>query len=137
MINTHRLMILIVMINIACGLASQIYGNPTGTSTTIIDNKVGTTIEQTETATNEQNTIQKSKAVEGQDYESTALDPVSGGLSIIGLIKDSLYPYSISEDQVETNTEKKLVGALGLIRLMLDIIFIIEVFMLIINKKTS
>lgn len=135
MASTQKLIITIFLINLFIGMAHSAYETTTYDST-FLDNKVGQYDEFTDQFENED---QNEPSKDTNDFSDNSYgSTISWGRIIFKTFVDGINPFSTSQTSTyETDLEKNIMDALSVFRVLMYIIIIVELYMLIKNKKNS
>ena len=85
------------------------------------------------TANEQINNVRTASSIE----ETTAGSGIAMSRNIIDIIKEVMYPFSLKNIRYETQLEETIAYILTILRTLIGIVAIIEIFMLVKNKKTT
>lgn len=133
-VNTHRLFIIVVLLNTMVHLATAMYYAPELYDTSYLTNEDTIMKEFASDFKEEQgsSTINTNLA-----FENTYGNPVSMGSIIFKALIKGMNPLPFTSDQFNTWPEKIFITGLNMLKYLFWTIFILEGYMLIKNKKTS
>lgn len=135
MISTQRLILIILFMNIAIGIAGSIYQNPTFyeedyfyEDNTLYEN-YGTNFKDSDTHSGIVN--------REQQYEVSIGNSIEWGEITLNILWNGLNPFSFTANDFNSDIEKVFANVLILFRSLMYIIIIIEVYMFFKNKKNT
>ena len=133
MINTHRIIAILLVINIFNSLALEMYQNPTTYSTSVFESSES----DYKNETNYLKDVTANPERQDLETEGTILDTMKFGLKVVKIVARGINPFSINRTQTDTWVEKIILDIMSLFKFLFAILLIIEVYMIIKNKKTS
>lgn len=137
MISTQRLLMITILINIVIALGVNLYLDPNSVDTGTLMNNVNILEERESEFQSESATTATTKTVLDSVTENTMGNTAKWGLTIFKMMINGINPLSITTGMVYTEGEKWMVRTLTLIRALFMALMIIEIYLLIKNKKAS
>lgn len=138
MITSQRLIIILVMFNILTGIVTQIYNNPTTSS--IENSQVITeadSINEKVIIANNDDSKYGGITSENLVSEQSIGNPISWGNILLNIFTKGFNPISVMPTTSDTVIEQIAISILILIKSLLYIILLIEIYFIFKNKKTN
>lgn len=136
MINSHKLLILLIVLNFMLGLSTQFYQNAdTFTSSTLTEVQAA----QGDLQQFANETIASNKTstyTEGQ-YDPSAVNKVKLGRTVTKMFFIGLLPFPVQQTDANSLTEKLIISIIKYFQGLLWIIIGLEIYFIFINKKTT
>lgn len=138
MITSQRLIIIFVLFNILTGIVATIYSNPTAGSTdktqiiTEADN-----LQNTAGGSMTDNNLYGGISNTNLVGETSIGNPLGWGTILINVFAKGFNPIAILPNQTLTEIENIFIVLLGLMKAFINVILILEIYMIFKNKKTS
>lgn len=135
MINTQKLLIIILLMNLVIGLTTDIYKNPSDYTNNRIDNEIDS---RTDFASNVK-TEETAPSLHSATVllENTVTNTVRMGTILFRVFIEGLNPFPISRNLVRTDFEKNIYTGLQYFRALMYILIATEIYMVFKNRKTN
>lgn len=137
MLSTHRLLIMLIAMNMMIGIAVSIYNSPQTLDTKQMEVENEKLEESEEYAEEEQSIWGSIKASAEKGYESTIGNPIRWGWTILRIFIRGINPFSFMPSDFTNEIEQEIARVLILIRSLITTITIIEGYMVFKNDKQS
>jgi len=138
MITSQRLIIIFVLFNIFTGVVATIYNNPTVGSldkTQIVNEQ--SNVNSQITKANSEDSLYGGIGSNTLVSEQSIGNPLGWGAILINVFSKGFNPISILPEKSNVAIENIFVFLLILVKTMISIILILEIYMIFKNKKTS
>lgn len=136
MISTQKLIILVIGLNLICGLAS-IFTNETAQEYDTRLQNISDIYEEEARLGSTNDSVRGHLG--GENIQETGLlsNPLVQGTTIWNILGSGINPFSINPADFNTNLEKTIAWGIGFIRTILNLILILEFYLIIRNKKNT
>lgn len=137
MTNTHKVIAMLIAINMIIGIAMAVHNDIADIEETIMTAETGYMNEYEEKSESDEGMWGTVRANTDRQYDSTTGNTISMGWILASTLYRGINPLSIDANDFETEFEKSLANVLTFIRVLLSTLALLEVYMLLKNRKTS
>lgn len=133
-VSTQRIIFIVLVLNILVGIAYNIYENPTVVDTSYIDNDINQNDALGEQIKDE---TYWNQGQQGNLYEPTIGSPIKWGNVILDIFTKGMHPFTFKAEDFTTQLEQMIAKVLTVFRGLLHILLILEIYLVIKNRKAS
>lgn len=134
---THRLLIIVVLINIMIGIGMEAYYSPSTFVSANINTEIDIMEENEQDFESDDSIWGSVKTTGNRLYENTIGSPIKWGWNILKVFTRAINPFSFTPGDFTDPVEKVMAWVIMLFRSLMTTIIIIEAYMFFKSGKTS